>query len=700
MIRDQFHNIFVRSSGWMLLLTVLIYAAPASATLFSQITKLTGTGSAAGDWAGYSVAVSADNKTLIFGAPQASVNGQVTGEVFVFVNDNGTWTQQATLNVPALVTSSFGSSVALSANGNTAVIGAPYATVGGTSSGMVYVFTRNGSTWTEQTSFSNPTPASGGSFGTYVALSGNANTLLIGAPAMSVGSLSSAGAVFSYSQANGKWSGPATITASDASASAQFGNVALSSDGTMALVGAPGAEKAYFFSQSGGNWTQTQTVSDPVTGNGQFGSAVALSGDGHTALVGAKNTTVAGGIYGTNAGQAYAYTFDNGAWGAPQTIANPDNSDTGSGSTQGFDEYFGTAVALSADGNTAMVTAIRGVTGDSKGKAFMFARSGTSWTETKEVDDPPSAQNDHFGISATLSTDGSTAFVGSYWGSISHYVYVIASTADLALTLKADHASAAPGQSITYMLTATNNDTEVTATNVTVSDTLPSGTTATNSTTGCSGTTGTVTCVQASLAPGATYQPSITISAPANVTGTPFNITNSATLSADQPDPNTGNNSASVPVIVLAGSGGNAPVASNATVSTPEGQAVNGTLSATGSGTLTFAIATPPSHGTATLGNAETGAFTYTPASGFSGTDSFTFTASNTNGVSNTGTETVTVTASSSGGGSSNGGSSGGGASSSGSGGSGGGGAFGLLGLGLLTATWKLKIKRRPPRGR
>ena len=92
------------------------------------------------------------------------------------------------------------------------------------------------------------------------------------------------------------------------------------------------------------------------------------------------------------------------------------------------------------------------------------------------------------------------------------------------------------------------------------------------------------------------------------------------------------------------------PTASNGSVTTTAGTAVNGTLSAsdTDGDALTIAILTAPAHGTATVTNASTGAFTYTPASGYTGSDSFTFRATDSAGnVSNTATESVTVNAAS-----------------------------------------------------
>ena len=90
-------------------------------------------------------------------------------------------------------------------------------------------------------------------------------------------------------------------------------------------------------------------------------------------------------------------------------------------------------------------------------------------------------------------------------------------------------------------------------------------------------------------------------------------------------------------------SSGTAPTASNGAVSTNENTAVSGTLSATGTAPLSFVVVANPSHGTVSITNASTGAFTYTPTSGYTGSDSFTFDASNSVGTSNVATESVTV---------------------------------------------------------
>lgn len=641
---------FIRT-GCVLVLLASVCAMPAYATYFSHSTMLTGSDSVPGDHAGASVAVSADNQTLIFGAPNATVGGITNaGKVYVFTrNADGSWTQQAALIEPGTPGSDgLGSSVALSADGNTAVIGAPGATVNGqTGAGEVYVYTRSGSTWSEQTFFSDPTPTANDQFGAQVAVSGDAKTLLVGAPFVTVNSQSKkAGAAFVYSQSNGTWSAPTKLTASDAAATSYFGAVALSADGNTALIGARGTGKAYFFTRSGSSWSMSKEFTDPGSGSDFFGAAVALSGDGQTAAVGAYYTTIAGPQtpFGEGAGEAYIYTLAGGSWSLQQSIPNPL---TQTGNKQGgFEGNFGSALSLSADGNTALITADQVGAVSSAGQAFTFARSGGTWTELKEIDDPGQQSHDEFGGSAALNSRGDTAFVGSLGSS---YVWVIDSPADLSLALTADHSTVSPGQSLTYLLTATNKDTEVTATHVSVADTLPSGVTATHSTSGCTGITGTVTCVDAALSPGATYQPSITVTAPANATGVPFNMPDAASVSGDQVDLNAANNGAGVDTIVLAGSGGTAPVASDSSITTPENTAATETLLATGSG-LTFAIVAQPTHGTAKVTNATTGAFIYTPAPGYTGTDSFKFTASSSGGTSNTATETIMVSASGNGG--------------------------------------------------
>src|SRR5262245_27858072 len=111
--------------------------------------KLVGSGAVFGAGQGASVALSADGNTAVVGGPND--NGD-TGAVWVFVRSGGVWTQQGNKLVgsgaaPGPTRPLQGLSVALSADGNTAIVGGPG---DNNFSGAVWVFTRTGGVWTQQ----------------------------------------------------------------------------------------------------------------------------------------------------------------------------------------------------------------------------------------------------------------------------------------------------------------------------------------------------------------------------------------------------------------------------------------------------------------------------------------------------------------------------------------------------------------------
>ena len=198
---------------------------------------------------GDAVAFSSDGNTVLVGAP--GVSGS-RGAAYVFTrHDNGTWTQQAPLDAGggAAVNDEFGHAVALSADGNTALIGAwkddPTGTFNG---GSVYIFTRTGTRWLSGTQYTADMPdrssgtTSNGNFGTSVALSGDGNTAFIGAP-LDDDPVFDAGAVYVFIRQNdGTWIQGERLTASAPSQDGFFGtSVALSGDGILplSLVQAP-----------------------------------------------------------------------------------------------------------------------------------------------------------------------------------------------------------------------------------------------------------------------------------------------------------------------------------------------------------------------------------------------------------------------------------------------------------------------------
>src|SRR5207245_2653369 len=161
----------------------------------------------------------------------------------------------------------------------------------------------------------------------------------------------------------------ARLVASDeAGSSAEFGrSLALSADGSTALIGGPNDNNqvgaAWVVTRSGATWTQQgeKLTDSGEVGKGQFGTSVALSADGNTALIGAPNDN--------RVGAAWVFTRSGGVW----TQQGPKL--TGGGEVAGCcGEVFGRSLALSADGNTALI----GGPNDNNqvGEALVFTRSG------------------------------------------------------------------------------------------------------------------------------------------------------------------------------------------------------------------------------------------------------------------------------------------------------------------------------------
>jgi len=195
-------------------------------------------------------------------------------------------------------------------------------------------------------------------------------------------------------------------------------SVTLSSDGTTALVGAkkdedPNGEEAgsaYVFDRSGGSWTQqAKLLPDDGDSGDWFGESVALSSDGTTALIGApKNDFPNDSGESILSGEGSAYVFDRagGSW-TQQAKLTPDYVPSM--------DAFGISVALSSDGATALIAAggDEDPNGTLAGSAYVFDRSGGSWTQQAKLALDDGEESDHFGASVALSRDGATALIGA-----------------------------------------------------------------------------------------------------------------------------------------------------------------------------------------------------------------------------------------------------------------------------------------------
>ncbi len=389
------------------LLGLFVVVGSAQAVLVQQGT-ITQTGGEASDFFGRSVALSSDGNTAIVGAYGDDVSGAADqGSATIYTRSGTSWTQQQTITQSdGAATDSFGWSVALSSDGNTAIVGAYR---DNSYQGSASIFTRSGTTWTQQQIITQTGVAVYDYFGYSVALSSDGNTAIVGAYGDDVSGAADQGSASVFTRTSGTWTQQQTITQSDGVGIDAFGySVALSSDGNTAIVGAykdnSNQGSASIFTRSGTTWTQQQTITQTSgAANDFFGVSVALSSDGNTAIVGAYGDD---GSF-VDQGTATVFTRSGTTWTQQQTITQPG----GAGS-----DLFGISVALSSDGNTAIVGAYWDNVGSivDQGSATVFTRSGTTWTQQQTITQTGGAANDYFGISVALSSDGNTAIVGAY----------------------------------------------------------------------------------------------------------------------------------------------------------------------------------------------------------------------------------------------------------------------------------------------
>jgi hypothetical protein len=385
-----------------------VWVSTRSAGVWSQQgSKLTGDEEDNAEF-GVLVSLSADGNTALVGGWK---DDNTTGAAWVFTRTAGVWSQQGPKLTGAgeIGEGGFGTSVALSADGNTALIGAPGDDF---KKGAAWIFTRSGSTWTQQGGKLTGAGEVGAAwFGYTVAISGDGKTALIG------GWLDDGwkGAAWVFTRSGSTWSQQGgKLLPSDEDGEGMFGtNVTLSFDGNTALIGGwnddstasgnldySGEGAAWVFTRTGSTWTQQGgklTPSDE-TGGGKFGTIVALSANGDTALIGAWNDD-------TSKGAAWVFTRSGGVW-SQQGPKLTGAGEVGEG-------RFGVAVALSADGNTALIGAL--YDNGARGAGWLFTRSGSTWTQQGgKLTGADAAGESEFGTNVALSADGATALIGGW----------------------------------------------------------------------------------------------------------------------------------------------------------------------------------------------------------------------------------------------------------------------------------------------
>ena len=432
---------------------------PAAATPDTQQAYLKASNTEAEDLFGNSVSLSGD--TLVVGAEgedsnasgvsgdEADNSAGGSGAAYVFTRSGTTWSQQAylkasnteagdlfgyavSLSGDTLVVGAWGeSSNASGVNGNGADNSAYY-------SGAAYVFTRSGTTWSQQAYLKASNTGAGDGFGVAVSLSGD--TLVVGAEGedsnatgvnenQADNSAGTSGAAYVFTRSGTTWSQQAYLKASNTGVNDEFGSDVSLSDDTL-VVGAHGEDSkatgvnggneaddsaassgaAYVFIRSGTTWSQQAYLKASNTETDDNFGAVSLSGD--TLVVGALfEDSIATGVNGNQAdnsasqsGAAYVFTRSGTTW-SQQAYLKASNTWNGA--------YFGNDVSVSGD--TLVVGAYAedySFTAHYSGAAYVFSRSGTTWSQQAYLKASNTGAGDCFGNAVSLS--GDTLVVGAY----------------------------------------------------------------------------------------------------------------------------------------------------------------------------------------------------------------------------------------------------------------------------------------------
>ena len=366
---------------------------------FGQQQELTAPDGGVADEFGYSVALSNSGQIAVVGAPYHMVGTNAhQGAVYLFTKHDNTWTEQQELTASGGAAQDyFGYSVAVDGCGQYILIGAPFKAVGkNLQQGAAYIFTKSGGTYTQRQELTASDGAENGDFGLSVALDGDGNIALIG------GRKADAGAAYVFTVHNGTWVQHQELT--DGQCCDGFGgSVALNYEGNIALIGAPDERVAYIFTESGGSYTQHQKLyASDSTAHDLFGASVALNYEGNIALIGAPYKAV-----GTNSeqGAAYVFTESGSTYTQQQELTASDGA---------ADDLFGSSVALNYDGKIALIGA-PGPVGNNfdPGAAYIFAKSGSTYTQQQELKGSDGEAGDLFGWSVALDYNGNIALIGA-----------------------------------------------------------------------------------------------------------------------------------------------------------------------------------------------------------------------------------------------------------------------------------------------
>lgn len=321
-------------------------------------TKLAPADLIAGSRFGYTVALNFDGSRLAV-ATARQVPSNVEGFVYVFLRSNGAWVQETKL-VPLnlAVGDAFGCSLSMSNDGSHLAVGTFGSDIGGrVNNGCVHIYKRSGITWSLEVQLAAADSVANDRFGASVALSSDATRIAVGAPGVTFGGVTASGAVYVFTRAGSTWTQEVKLVSAARQASDELGtSVSISADSSRVAAGAVGVQPAVsanspfaiVFARTNSTWSQEVKLqaSDRVTGD-NLGSSISMNADGTRVIIAARTADVQGVV---DAGSAYVFSRNLTSWTEDSKLSAADKSSSA---------FFGHSVCLSADASIAVIGALQ-----------------------------------------------------------------------------------------------------------------------------------------------------------------------------------------------------------------------------------------------------------------------------------------------------------------------------------------------------
>ncbi len=306
----------------------------------------------------------------------------------------------------------FSKSVCISSDGTRVIIGAQAAdpdTI--TNSGAVYIFLRTGTSWTQEARLIADDKSAQDNFGASVSINENGSRVMVGAPANDPLGVGNAGAAYVFTRINTTWSQEAKLTATDKATGDSFGeSVCLTSDASRAVIGAHRAT-ADTITQSGAAYVFLRSGTSWAQ-EVKISASDKASGDGFGNAVAISNdgTRIAVGAEEADVNSfvnaGAAYIFfRTGTTWTQEAKLTATVSITFHG--------IGASVSMTGDGTRVVLGAVYSGSGTAVSASYVFLRNGTSWSQESKLQSNDIAAGDRFGYSVSISNNGTSIVIGS-----------------------------------------------------------------------------------------------------------------------------------------------------------------------------------------------------------------------------------------------------------------------------------------------